>query len=127
MENKKGTSATKKNLRRRKKMVPPSKMETIRFYHPDHRINFFSVDFLLQPLIKAKKLRQYISTSSGNDWQGNYHNEHSLQVYEDQIGVVVEVLKADGWVFTDPYYNDYGKERTNSGTPEKKGDHRKTN
>ena len=84
MLSKKGT----KNLKRRKKIVPPSKMVTLRFYHPDHRINFFAVDFLLKPL----KLRQYISTSSGNDWQGIYTREHTIQMYENQIGAVIEVL-----------------------------------
>jgi hypothetical protein len=108
MLSKKGTSATKKNLKRRKKIVPPSKMVTLRFYHPDHRINFFMVDFLLKPLIKSKKLRQYVYTSSGNDWQGIYNNNHTLDVYEDQVGAAIAVLKEDGWVFTDPYYNNYG-------------------
>ena len=112
-------SATKKNLKRRKRIVSQSRVVILRFYHPDHRINFFAVDFILKPL----KLRQYISTSSGNDWQGNYTREHTIKMYEDEIGAVIEVLKEDGWVFTDPYYNDYGKERTNSGTSETKGDH----
>lgn len=106
---KKGTSPTKKNLKRRKKIVPPSKTVEFLFYHPDSRINFFSVDFLLKPLVKQKKLTQYIYTSSGNDWQGNFSREHKLTVYEKEIFVAVEILKTDGWRFINPYLENYKK------------------
>lgn len=69
----------------------------IHFYHPDSRINFFSAKSIFESLLKQKKIRFYINQSSGNDWQGNYSNLHTVQVYEDQEEIVWETLIIKGY------------------------------
>jgi hypothetical protein len=69
----------------------------VEFYHPDDRINFFTIDHIVKPLIHTKELHFYVYQSSGLDWKNAYHITHQLQIFDKDVELVSDLLEKEGW------------------------------